>query len=163
MATAVGMTGAPGLRCSGGAMTSVRTTLAQLGPKGTTAENSTDLSGGIFIAVTLTFRGTCWAAVPNYFSGRPRRDALRLPRRPKRLAQRRGTDDARCMQKRAKSARARRAILRLIVLPALSLALMATAVGMTGAPGLRCSGGAMTSVRTTLAQLGPKGTTAENS
>ena len=159
------MTGAPWLECSGAAMTSVRTTLAQLGPQGTTAENSTDLSVRMMIAVTLSIQGTCWAADPIKFSGRPRRGATTsLPGRPKRLALRGRTTDAQHMQKRARSARTRRGNLwRRVLLPGLSLALLATAVGMTGAPWLECSGAAMTSVRTTLAQLGPQGTTAENS
>jgi hypothetical protein len=46
-------------------------------------------------------------------------------------------------------------------LSVLLLALVATAVGLTGAPVLQCGGEAMTSVTTTLAQLGPQGTTAE--
>ena len=67
------------------------------------------------------------------------------------------------MQKRATAARTRRRIAHLVLRSGLSLALVATAVGMTGAPGLQCGGEAMTSVTTTLAQLGPKGTTAEDS
>jgi hypothetical protein len=67
------------------------------------------------------------------------------------------------MQKRATAARTRRRIAHLVLRSGLSLALVATAVGMTGAPGLQCGGEAMTSVTTTLAQLGPQGTTAEDS
>jgi hypothetical protein len=43
------------------------------------------------------------------------------------------------------------------------LALVATAVGMSGAPELQCGGEVMASVTTTLAQFGPKGTAADNS
>jgi hypothetical protein len=81
------MTGAPALQCSGEASTSVTTTRAQFGPKGTTAENSTDLPGEMRIAVTLTLRGACWAANAIYLSGgagpRARR---RLPDRSKTIA-----------------------------------------------------------------------------
>jgi hypothetical protein len=47
VATAVGMTGAPVLQCGGEVRTSVTTTLAQLGPQGTTGENSTGRMGWV--------------------------------------------------------------------------------------------------------------------
>jgi len=160
-ATAVGLTGAPGLQCGGEAMTSVTTTHAKFGPKGTAAENILDLSDKSMFAVTFSFRGACWAADTFYFSGRPRsRAQTRLPRGLKRLAKKRRASNAHRMQKRATQARAGRGN---FLLPALSLALGATAVGLTGAPGLQCGGEAMTSVTTTHAKFGPKGTAAENS
>lgn len=65
--------------------------------------------------------------------------------------------------KRATQARPGRAHGKSCVLKGLSLALGATAAGMTGALGLQCSGDATTSVTTSHVRIGPQGTSAENS
>jgi hypothetical protein len=67
------------------------------------------------------------------------------------------------MQKRATSARAGWAIRVKRLLTGLSLALGATAGGMTVATGLQCSGEAMAKVTTSFGQIGPQGTSAGNS
>jgi len=67
------------------------------------------------------------------------------------------------MQKRAKSARAGKVDRAKRFLAGLSLALGATAGGMTVATGLQCSGEAMAKVSTSFVQIGPKGTSARNS
>src|SRR5207244_5073917 len=71
--------------------------------------------------------------------------------------------DERDMQKRASCARAARRRGWPRLLAGLPLVLGATAFGLTGARGLQCSGGAMTTVSTSQLRVGPQGTSAENS
>jgi hypothetical protein len=159
-ATAGGITVVTGLQCSGEAKASVWTSFAQLGPKGTAAGHNTDLSESTTLAVTLSVNWTCWTAGGIYFSGWAGPRGSFLLGRPKRLALiRRGTN-ARDMQKRANAARAGQGRNFKAVLAGLSLALAATAGGITVVTGLQCSGEAKASVWTSFAQLGPKGTAA---
>jgi hypothetical protein len=145
-------------------MAQVRTSFVQIGPKGTSARNSTDPSEEFAKAVTLSISGTCWTAGNFYFSGwAGPRGSFTLPGRPKRLALKGATDEPHDMQKRAKSARASKVSRAKRLLAGMSLVLGATAGGLTVATGLQCSGEAMAQVRTSFVQIGPKGTSARNS
>jgi hypothetical protein len=163
-ATAIGITGATGLQCSGEVKARVMTSFAQFGPKGTAAENNADPSGTMTSAVTLSVSGTCWAVGRIFISGWAGPRGLQLlPGRPKTLASAKGASDARSMQKRATLARSGQGPRdRRGYLIGLSLGLAATAIGITGATGLQCSGEVKARVMTSFAQFGPKGTAAEN-
>ena len=161
-ATAVGLTGALGLQCSGEGVTSVTTTHVRIRPQGPSAENSLDLSDSV-VAVALSFKGTCWAATPILYSGLGRGRALAVAPPPKKRTWRRRLIDARGKQKRANRARLTLGTGKPGLRVGLYLVLGATAVGLTGALGLQCSGEGVTSVTTTHVRIRPQGPSAENS